>query len=306
MSLKPLPEPSGFAGSALSFIKGVIASAFLFAAVMVCNVLQIASFVFLPFSRQLVRKMNREIANTWWSLCEIWSSDVCGIQIAITGDELPADENALLIANHRSQADIPALFRLARKESRLGDLKWYVKNILKYVPGIGWGMVFLDCIFLTRDWSLDKTSLNRTFGKFQRDNISMWVVSFVEGSRLNEKNLAQSQNFAEGRGLPRLEHLMLPRTKGFVATVTGLGDHLDAVYDTTIMYEDGVPSIWQWVRGVVGKVHIHVRRFPIEDLPLEEDQLEAWILRRYEEKDSRMAEFFAAQSNLGVAPSQLA
>ena len=295
MSLKPFPEPSRFPASLPGSLKGLLASLLLFASVMICNVLQIASFVFLPVSRQLVRKLNREIANTWWTLCDIWAADGCGIQIEITGDDLPADENVLLTANHLSVADIPALFRLALKNRRLGDLKWYVKNIIKYIPGIGWGMVFLDCIFLTRDWGLDKASLNRTFGKFKRENISMWVVSFVEGSRLSKKNLAQSQKFAESRDLPRLEHLMLPRTKGFVATVIGLRDHLDAVYDTTIMYEGGVPSLWQWVRGVVGKVHIHVQRYPIEQLPESETELESWIMERYQEKDLQLGQFFAME-----------
>lgn len=293
MSLLPRAEPAGFPASLPSYLKGLLAGFFLFSSVMVCNVLQMASFIFLPVSRQWVRKINREIANAWWTVCDIWGDRGCGIEIEITGDALPDDENALLIANHRSVADIPALFRLARQKHRLGDLKWYVKNIIKYVPGIGWGMVFLDCIFLTRDWSLDQASLNRTFGKFKRENISMWVVSFVEGSRLNAKKLAESQAFATSRGRKPLEHLMIPRTKGFVATVIGLRDHLDAIYDTTLMYEDGVPSLWQWARGEVGKVHIHVRRYPVGELPASDTDLEEWVLARYQEKDLRLEAFFS-------------
>ena len=292
MSLQSRIEPKHFPASIPGYAKGVIACIFLFGSLMVCNLLQMASFLLLPISRQWVRKANREIANSWWTVCDIWADRGCGIQIEITGDPLPDDENALVAANHRSVADIPVLFRLARRHGRLGDLKWYVKNIIKYVPGVGWGMVFLDCIFLTRDWNLDQASLQRTFGKFKRENISMWVVSFVEGSRLNARNLKQSQDFAESRGRTPLQHLMIPRTKGFVATVIGLRDHLDAVYDTTIIYEGGAPSLWQWARGVVGKVHIHVRRFPIAELPHDESELEEWIMQRYQEKDARLESFF--------------
>ena len=88
MSLKPFPEPSRSPASLPRSLKGLLASLLLFASVMICNVLQIASFVFLPVSRQLVRKLNREIANTWWTLCDIWGADGCGIQIEITGDDL--------------------------------------------------------------------------------------------------------------------------------------------------------------------------------------------------------------------------
>ena len=86
---------------------------------------------------------------------------------------------------------------------------------------------------------------------------------------------------------------MIPRTKGFVATVIGLRDHLDAIYDTTLMYEDGVPSLWQWARGEVGKVHIHVRRYPVGELPASDTDLEEWVFARYQEKDLRLEAFFS-------------
>ena len=43
--------------------------------------------------------------------------------------------------------------------------------------------------------------------------------------------------FAKAKGLPEPKHVLIPRTKGFVATVQGLRDDLlDAVYDVTIWY----------------------------------------------------------------------
>ena len=80
--------------------------------------------------------------------------------MVISGDELPQTENAVVIANHQSMTDVQALFLLARKAGRLGDLKWFVKNSLKYVPGIGWGMVFLDCLFVKRDWTADRRRIH--------------------------------------------------------------------------------------------------------------------------------------------------
>lgn len=51
----------------------------------------------------------------------------------------------------------------AAAECELGDMKWMVKDIIKYVPGVGWGMLFLDCIFVKRDWTTDKESIRKTF-----------------------------------------------------------------------------------------------------------------------------------------------
>ncbi len=291
MSWLPLSDPPELSARIIGQCKGWIAGTLLFLAVLVCNVLQMSSLVFWPFSRRLVRKLNREIANAWWATCDLWGEHWWKIDIAIVGDEIPSGENALVVANHRTMADITTLFRLARHKGRLGDLKWFVKDVVKYVPGIGWGMVFLDCIFLKRDWSRDREALDRTFGKFKQQEIDMWAVSFVEGTRLRPEKLKRSQAFAEERGLPRLEHLLLPRTKGFVATVQGLRDHLDAVYDTTIAYQDGAPSLWQWAQGYVHKVHLHVRRFPMDQLPESSEELSEWLYARYREKDARLARY---------------
>jgi len=291
MSWKPLPEPDAVSARLLGLVKGCFSATVLFLSVLVCNVLQMSSLVFWPISRPLVRKLNREIANAWWSLCDLWAEHWWKIDIKIVGDEIPSGENALVVANHRTMADITTLFRLARRKGRLGDLKWFVKDALKYVPGVGWGMVFLDCIFLKRDWNLDRAGFDRTFGKFKREGIAMWAVSFVEGTRLRPDKLARSQAFATERGLPSLEHLLLPRTKGFVATVEGLGDHIDAVYDTTIAYEGGTPSLWQWAKGYVHRVHLHVRRFPVDELPHSSEELADWLYARYREKDERLARY---------------
>jgi 1-acyl-sn-glycerol-3-phosphate acyltransferase len=293
MSLKPLSGPTGLGARVIGHLKGWPAAGLLFVTVLLCNALQMLSLVFWPVSRPLVRRINREIANAWWSLCDLWAEHLWKIDIEITGDEVPHGENALVISNHRTMADITTLFRLARRKGRLGDLKWFAKDVMKYMPGVGWGMVFLDCIFLKRDWNSDREALDRTFGKFKRDGIDMWAISFVEGTRLKPHKLARSQAYAEERGLPRLEHLLLPRTKGFVATVDALRDHLHAVYDVTIAYEDGVPSLWQWVQGYVRKVHLHVRRFPMAELPLSNEELSEWLYACYQEKDARLARHFA-------------
>ena len=60
-------------------------------------------------------------------------------------------------------ADITFLMDFAYRKGRLGDMKWMVKDIIKYVPGVGWGMLFLDCIFVKRDWTTDKESIRKTF-----------------------------------------------------------------------------------------------------------------------------------------------
>lgn len=86
--------------------------------------------------------------------------------------------------------------------------------------------------------------------------------------------------------------------------------HVKAVYDFTIAYQDvgtgrfqSAPSMWDSLRlpglsarggkgvetktgkGAAGhRFHVHARRFPMEDLPRDDDGLAAWLEARWVEK----------------------
>jgi 1-acyl-sn-glycerol-3-phosphate acyltransferase len=184
------------------------------------------------------------------------------------------------------------LFRVARRKERLGDLKWFVKDIIKYFPGVGWGMLFLDCIFIKRDWLKDEGKIRRTFSRILDHKVPAWIVTFVEGTRIKPSKLARSQEYAAENGLPVLKHLLTPRTKGFVATVQALRGHATAVYDMTIGYVGGVPTLMQWAKGYVRVVHVHARRYPLESLPSTDAELTAWLHARFKEKDRLLDDYY--------------
>jgi 1-acyl-sn-glycerol-3-phosphate acyltransferase len=188
--------------------------------------------------------------------------------------------------------DITFLMDLARRKDRLGDMKWLVKDVIKYVPGVGWGMLFIDCVFVKRDWAADQESIRRAFAKLRDNRVPVWMLSFSEGTRLTAEKLARSQAYAREHGLPVPRHTLVPRTKGFVATVEGLRDHVGAVYDVTLGYEGGVPTLWQYIQGFAPRAHVHVRRFPIADIPTDEDALAEWLLERFREKDDLLDRFY--------------
>jgi 1-acyl-sn-glycerol-3-phosphate acyltransferase len=289
--------------SAAATVSGAIASATLFASILVVNVVQTASLVLLPFSRPAFRAVNRSCAAFWWGLC-VWSgAQAYGTRLVLTGDPVPRGENAILVANHQQMSDIFVLMMLAYPVGRLGDLKWFVKDPLKYVPGIGWGMLFLDCLFVKRNWDADRSRIEATFSKFKRDQIPIWLISFVEGTRAKPEKIARSQDYARTRGLPELKNVLLPRSKGFAASVQGLRGHLDAVYDITIGFPPRAgqssrpPSLWDIASGRAREFHVHFKRYPSRELPseLSEDlsgeALSRWLVERFQEKDALMARF---------------
>jgi lysocardiolipin and lysophospholipid acyltransferase/lysophosphatidic acid acyltransferase/lysophosphatidylinositol acyltransferase len=216
--------------------------------------------------------------------------------VTFTGDDVPMREDALLIANHQQMPDIPAIMKFCKTKDRLGDMKYFVKKQLKWVPGMGWGMQFLDCLFIDRDWASDHEQIRMTFHRLVSGSVPVHLVSFVEGTRLTLAKLEAAQGYAREGGLTVPRHTLVPRSKGFSASVEGLRSHIAAVYDLTIAYEEGVPSLWQYIKGLVKRIHVHVRRFPIEELPTSADDLRLWLLARWEEKNDLLDHYYATGS----------
>jgi len=127
---------------------------------------------------------------------------------------------------------------------------------------------------------------------------SVWIISFVEGSRLTEKKLSEGQYFSRERGLPVMKNLLVPRTKGFVTCIQELRDtHVKYIYDFTIAYAHpsqntvgfgDIPDMVRVHSTVLSPeygFHVHVRRYAIDSLPTDDESLTEWIRNRFAEKD---------------------
>jgi 1-acyl-sn-glycerol-3-phosphate acyltransferase len=293
MPLSPLPNPADPRERLLALAKATPAITFLMSALLGFNAAQTASTALIPFSPSAFRRFNRWAANLWWGMCVSGAHLLNHAELVITGDDVPMRENAIVVLNHQNMPDITWLMDFARQKDRLGDMKWLVKDIIKYVPGVGWGMLFIDCVFIKRDWAADRGSIRQTFAKLRNNDVPVWFISFCEGTRITPKKLAQSQEYARQHGHYVPRHTLLPRTKGFIATVEGLRDHVDAVYDCTLGYVEGVPTLWQFTKGFAPKAHLHVRRYPIDSLPMDEAGLSDWLYARFREKDELLEGYYA-------------
>jgi 1-acyl-sn-glycerol-3-phosphate acyltransferase len=292
MPLAPLSDPPKLKRRLGGLARGAPPAAVLASSLLLINVGQMLSLATLPFSRKTFRGINRWFADTWcgWT---VKAADIFqNIKARISGDDLPMRENAVVFSNHQQMPDITFLLFLARTKGTLGDVKWFAKDIIKYVPTIGWGMAFLGCPFVKRDWNKDRENIARTFSAIVNEKLPVWLVTFPEGTRVTPDKLEQGKQYAREKGITPPRHTLLPRTKGFVASVQGLRSHIGAVYDVTIGYEDGVPTLWQYVKGYAKTAHLHVRRYPIGDLPESDDELAEWLLERFREKDQLLEGFY--------------
>ena len=262
-----------------------LGSLVLWPGLLVANALQISSVVLLPISKRAFRRVNSSIAGSWWGACVLYARLLQGVRIHVTGDEIPRIDNAVLVVNHQSMSDIPVLLDYAYSHGRLGDLKWYVKDVLKWVPGIGWGMLFLDCIFIKRNWAADKAGIQRVFKGLRSGRVPAWIVSFAEGTRFTTAKHARSLEYAKENGKPLFRHVLLPRTKGVVATLEGLSDHVHAVYNITIAYHGTVPTLTQYFLGQATDISLHIRRTPVGELPTTNEERTDWLFEQYQHKD---------------------
>ncbi len=292
MPLQPLNENRPPISNAYAAVRAALMSAFGLGALIVVNLVQTLSLLVKPFSSRAFRKINRACAAGWWGMCVSGAKRLNKSHILVTGSKVPLHENAIIVSNHQQMPDIPTIMALAKSKGCLGDLKFFVKDVLKWVPGVGWGMLFMDCVFVKRNWSSDSDHILKTFSNLVDNKVPVWLVSFVEGTRARLHKIEASREFAVSHGLKPLEHVLLPRTKGFAATVEGLREHVSAVYDLTIGYEEGVPTLWQYIKGSVHRIHLHVRRFPLEELPTLEEDVRQWLMDRWTEKDQLLDRFY--------------
>lgn len=165
------------------------------------------------------------------------------------------------------------------------------------MPVLGWALLLMDMIMVTRNWMRDQRELRRVFDPVRRLKSPIWLVTYLEGTRYTQQKCLESQRFCESRGKNTLQHVLYPRHKGFYTTVTQFRDtHVEHVYDFTLVYWSIANQRIQRAPTPVEthsygdlskhyKFHIHVRRFAIADIPEGEEDVTLWLEERWQEKD---------------------
>lgn len=199
----------------------------------------------------------------------------------------------------------------------LQGCKYFAKDSLKWMPVFGWGIYLNAFIMVKRNWSEDKSRINKVFSKIKSMDSPTWVVSYCEGNyfskgeklfnigllgtRQTPEKLSASQEFAKSRNLPIFKHVMVPRTKGFISTVNSFREsRIEALYDLTLVYYhiptrqiQMAPSIVRaFMDDLDGEYRftLNVKRYLIKDLPHDDKGLSDWLIERFREKDLFISE----------------
>ena len=188
-----------------------------------------------------------------------------------------------------------------------GRIYIVLKESLKRIPVLGWGMQFCQFIFLKRNWEKDKPRMAAHLQKFNKPNLPMWLLMFPEGTNLADSTRERSKQWAAKNGIDDMKHQLLPRSTGLQFCLQQLRNTTEWVYDCTIAYE-GVPrgefaqDIYTVKASYFGgrppkSVNMHWRRFAISSIPLDDSHaFEHWLRARWTEKDN-LIEYYYQHGN---------
>jgi 1-acyl-sn-glycerol-3-phosphate acyltransferase len=158
-------------------------------------------------------------------------------------------------------------------------------------------------VFMARKWEQDKPRLAYRLKKLAASTDDpMWLLIFPEGTNLCAETRPKSVAYAKKQDLEHPKHALLPRSTGLRFCLENLATSVHWVYDCTLAFEGvpegGFPEDYYTLRSLYlggrppSGVHMHWRKFRVDDIPLVGEEFDKWIRDRWLEKDALMDHFY--------------
>ncbi|KAI3830165.1 hypothetical protein L1987_04299 [Smallanthus sonchifolius] len=259
---------------------------------LIVNLIQAIIFVTVrPFSKSLFRRINRLVAELLW-LELVWIVDWwAGVKVNLYTDpetlKMMGKEHALVIANHKSDIDWLIGWVFAQRSGCLGSTLAVMKKSSKFLPVIGWSMWFSEYLFLERSWAKDESTLKSGLRRLKDYPQPFWLALFVEGTRFTKAKLLAAQEYASSMGLPVPRNVLIPRTKGFVTSVSEMRSFAPAIIDMTVAIprDSTPPTMLRLFKGQSSAIDVRVKRHLMKDLPETDEGVAQWCKDIFVAKD---------------------
>ena len=275
---------------------------------LLCNTLILFGPLMLFALLKLLSSGRLRDYNSWavmW-IAETWSEIDKGIfalclptQWDIRGAEgLRRDTSYLVISNHQSWVDIPALMQGLNR--RTPFFKFFLKKELIWVPFLGLAWWALDYpfmkryskAFLAKHPELKGQDLKITQAAcelFKRQPVT--IVNYLEGTRFTPAKRAQQHS--------PYTYLLKPKAGGVAFVLAAMGEQLDAVLDVTVVYPQAkIPGFWELISGQVPKVIVDIQTRELspalwqgdyENDPQFRQHVQNWVNQLWIKKDQRIS-----------------
>lgn len=251
-----------------------------------------------------IGKMLMFLATSWMTINNKVSLFLLPTKYVVSGyQDFSMCRSYLILSNHQSWLDIVVLQQVFL--NKIPFAKFFMKKELIYVPIIGIACWALDFPLMKRyskhylkkhpeKKGQDLLETRRACQRFKNRHVS--VVNFVEGTRFTlQKHVKGGKQF---------KHLLQPKAGGVALALDVLGDKIKGVLNVTIGYPDNSPSFWDFLCGVINKVHIHIELIEPEDIPYQnyyQDDaakrcFQAWINALWQKNDVMMSKILEDKS----------
>ncbi|PJE44885.1 MAG: acyltransferase [Pseudomonas sp.] len=246
------------------------------------------------------------VAETWAEINKLIFAALLPVRWDIRGSaDLRPSTSYLVISNHQSWVDIPALVQAFNRKTPY--FKFFLKQELIWVPFLGLAFWALDYPFMKRyskaflakhphmrgkDLEITKQACE----KFK--DLPVTVVNYLEGTRFTPAKLAQ-------QGSP-FQYLLKPKAGGVAFVLAALGEQLDTVLDVTLVYPGArIPGFWALISGQVDKVIVDIQTRELDPALWQGDYendpnfrqfVQNWVNTLWEDKDARIAQIRAELS----------
>ncbi|MAB97912.1 MAG: acyltransferase [Pseudomonadaceae bacterium] len=238
------------------------------------------------------------VAETWAEINKIIFACILPTQWNIRCPvELRKTTSYLVISNHQSWVDIPALIQAFNRKTPY--FKFFLKQQLIWIPFLGLAFWALDYPFMRRYSKAylekhperkgeDLAITRRACEKFK--DLPVTIVNYLEGTRCTRAKQIQQQS--------PYKYLLKPKAGGMAFVLAALGEQLDAVLDVTVVYPgDKVPGFWALISGQVPRVIVDIQTYPLDPALWQGDYqndeqfrqwMQEWVSQLWRDKDARI------------------
>lgn len=254
----------------------------------------------LAWFREICFEAVRSIAATWISINILIFRYLTPTHWDIRGQhKLNRQESLLVISNHQSWVDIPAL--MVAIHGKAPFFTFFLKRQLIWVPLLGLAWWALEYPFMRRhskeqlkknpqlrgeDLAITRRACDRLRGR------PVSLVNYLEGTRFTPAKHKQQQS--------PYEYLLKPKSGGVAFTLTAMNDQLDNYLDVTLVYAGKQPpTFWDLLSGKVGQVIIDIKKQSLPKAMLSGDYqqdpvfrkaFQEWVNQLWHEKDQRIGQ----------------
>ena len=285
----------------MGLLKGILAAVFIGAiTILVCIPLFFAGLIRPLLPQRLKSSLSRRM--DWiidaWVGSNRWLIRVLALTtVNITWEDAESLSRShwyVVVCNHQSWSDI--LLLQTNLFGHIPPLKFFTKQQLLWIPFLGTALWVLGFPYVKRVSKSQISKNPKLKGGDKRSTLEACegfknhptsVLNFLEGTRFTPaKRDRQHTDF---------QNLLKPRIGGLGYVLGGLNNQLHKMMDVTIIYPEGTPSFWQFLKGECSQVDMLIQcrdiPEPIRFFESDREQRKAlgpWIDSLWQEKDDRL------------------